>query len=81
MPSFWLKGLARRNPLACASPSRSTHLRQHRLEQPPSNGLAIIAAVLRLRAIEKSGDFDDYWAYHLEREREWNYAEQYLLAA
>ena len=38
-------------------------------------------AVLRLRAIEKSGDFEQYWNYHLEREREWNYAEQYRLAA
>jgi hypothetical protein len=38
-------------------------------------------AVLQLRALEKSGDFDEYWAYHLEREREWNYAEQYQLAA
>jgi hypothetical protein len=38
-------------------------------------------AVLQLRALEKSGDFDEYWAYHLERERQWNYAEQYQLAA
>jgi hypothetical protein len=38
-------------------------------------------AVLKLRALEKSGDFEEYWAYYLEREREWNYAEQYQIAA
>lgn len=37
-------------------------------------------AVLRLRAIRASGDFDEYWKFHLEREHERNhlrlYAEQ-----
>ena len=30
-------------------------------------------AVLRLRALRASGDFDDYWAFHLEREHERNH--------
>lgn len=30
-------------------------------------------AVLRLRAIRASGDFDDYWEFHLEREHERNH--------
>ena len=27
-------------------------------------------AVLRLRALRASGDFDDYWAFHLAKEHE-----------
>jgi hypothetical protein len=27
-------------------------------------------ALLRLRATHLSGDFDDYWAYHVERDQE-----------
>ena len=27
-------------------------------------------AILKLRAIRANGDFDDYWRYHLTRERE-----------
>jgi hypothetical protein len=34
-------------------------------------------AVLRLRAICASKDFDAYWAFHLERERERNHASRY----
>jgi len=34
-------------------------------------------AVLRLRAIRASGDFEDYWQYHLEREHERNHASHY----
>ncbi|MBX3214630.1 MAG: ISKra4 family transposase [Labilithrix sp.] len=34
-------------------------------------------AVLRLRAIRASKDFDAYWAFHLERERERNHASRY----
>jgi len=34
-------------------------------------------AVLRLRAIRASKDFDAYWAFHLERERERNHASHY----
>jgi hypothetical protein len=33
--------------------------------------------VLRLRAICASKDFDAYWAFHLERERERNHASRY----
>jgi hypothetical protein len=34
-------------------------------------------AVLKLRAVRTNGDFDDYWRYHLQRERERNHASRY----
>lgn len=34
-------------------------------------------AVLKLRAIHANGDFDQYWAYHLDRERERIHASRY----
>jgi hypothetical protein len=34
-------------------------------------------AVLRLRALRASGDFDAYWPFHLERDRERNHASRY----
>jgi hypothetical protein len=34
-------------------------------------------AVLRLRAIRASGDFDDYWKFHLDRDHERNHASRY----
>ncbi|HET9930883.1 MAG TPA: hypothetical protein VFQ35_09360, partial [Polyangiaceae bacterium] len=34
-------------------------------------------AVLQLRAIRASKDFDAYWAFHLERERARNHASRY----
>jgi hypothetical protein len=34
-------------------------------------------AVLRLRALRVSGDFDDYWAFHLEREHRRNHVHRY----
>lgn len=34
-------------------------------------------AVLRLRALRASGDFDDYWHFHLAREKERNHATRY----
>jgi len=34
-------------------------------------------AVLRLRAIRASKDFDAYWEFHLEREKERNHASRY----
>jgi hypothetical protein len=34
-------------------------------------------AVLRLRAIRASKDFDAYWAFHLQREKERNHASRY----
>ncbi|MGO8993793.1 MAG: ISKra4 family transposase [Polyangiaceae bacterium] len=34
-------------------------------------------AVLRLRAIRASKDFDTYWAFHLERDKERNHASRY----
>jgi hypothetical protein len=35
-------------------------------------------AVLKIRALLASGDFDAYWAYHLQRERERNHQTRYL---
>lgn len=34
-------------------------------------------AVLRLRALRASGDFDAYWQFHLERDKERNHASRY----
>jgi hypothetical protein len=34
-------------------------------------------AVLRLRSLVKSGDFDDYWTFHEARERERNHLDNY----
>jgi hypothetical protein len=31
-------------------------------------------AVLRLRALRSSGDFDEYWAFHEQREHQRNHA-------
>ena len=39
--------------------------------------LAGAEAVLRLRALRVSGDFDDYWAFHLERGHERNHLRRY----
>jgi hypothetical protein len=36
-------------------------------------GLAVAEAVLKLRAIRTSGDWDDYWRFHLEEEHVRNY--------
>jgi hypothetical protein len=36
-------------------------------------GLAVAEAVLKLRAIRASGDWDDYWRFHLRREHARNY--------
>lgn len=34
-------------------------------------------AVLKLRAVRTNDDFDDYWRYHLEHERQRNHASRY----
>ena len=39
--------------------------------------LAGAEAVLRLRALRASGDFDDYWAFHVAREHERNHLSSY----
>jgi hypothetical protein len=43
--------------------------------------LAGAEAILRLRAIRASGDFDEYWQFHLAREHERNHAARYANAA
>lgn len=37
-------------------------------------------AVLRIRSLRSSGDFDSYWSYHLEREKERNYSARCVVA-
>ena len=37
-------------------------------------GLAVAEAVLKLRAIRTSGDWDDYWPFHLVKEHARNYS-------
>jgi hypothetical protein len=43
-------------------------------------GAATAEAILKLRAIITNGDFDAYWAWHLQREHERNHP-GYALAA
>lgn len=38
-------------------------------------------AVLRLRALDKSGDFEDYWAFHLQEETVRGYDRKWAVAA
>ena len=38
-------------------------------------------AVLRLRALRASGDFDSYWSFHLAREKERSHASRYASGA
>jgi hypothetical protein len=40
-------------------------------------GLDGAEAILKLRSIYKSNDFEDYWKFHLEQEFERNYASKY----
>lgn len=40
-------------------------------------GLTSAEAVLRLRALRASGDFEEYWEFHLEQEQERNHAIRY----
>jgi hypothetical protein len=35
-------------------------------------------AVLRLRALRSSGDFDTYWSYHMEQEYQRNHVDRYI---
>ena len=44
-------------------------------------GVQTAEAILQLRAIIANGDFEDYWAWHLDREHERNYPRHYALAA
>jgi len=40
-------------------------------------GTAGAEAVLKLRAVRANNDFDEYWRYHLDRERQRNHASRY----
>jgi hypothetical protein len=44
-------------------------------------GLAGAEAVLKLRAVESNGDFDDYFRYHLTREHQRVHQDKYALTA
>ena len=41
-------------------------------------GLDGAEAILKLRSIAKSNDFEDYWNFHLKQEFGRNYASKYL---
>ena len=50
------------------------HLIQDRLGITGAKwGLEGAEAMLRLRALHSSGDWDEYWRYHLAKERQRNY--------
>jgi hypothetical protein len=40
-------------------------------------GLEGAEAILKLRSISKSNDFEDYWNFHLKQEFERNYVSKY----
>ena len=44
-------------------------------------GVQTAEAILQLRALHANGDFDTYWAYHLQREHQRNHEHAYALAA
>jgi hypothetical protein len=44
-------------------------------------GTETAEAVLKLRALQANGDFDEYWAYHRQREHQRNHPASYQLAA
>ena len=44
-------------------------------------GVYTAEAILKLRALHANGDFDAYWAYHLQRGRQRNHPHSYALAA
>jgi hypothetical protein len=44
-------------------------------------GLDGAEAILKLRAVHSNGDFEQYWRYHLERERHRHHEIRYLNAA
>lgn len=54
------------------------HLVQDRMGRTGARwSLEVAEAVLRLRALRASGDFDDYWQYHLAKEHERNHQSRY----
>ena len=54
------------------------HLVKDRMELTGARwGLAGAEAVLRLRALRSSGDFDDYWIFHETQEHQRNHASRY----
>jgi hypothetical protein len=54
------------------------HLVQDRMGRTGARwSLACAEAVLRLRALRASGDFDDYWHFHLAKEHERNHQSRY----
>jgi hypothetical protein len=54
------------------------HLVQDRMGRTGARwSLAGAEAVLRLRALRSSGDFDDYWLFHLAKEHERNHSSRY----
>jgi hypothetical protein len=44
-------------------------------------GIDTAEAILQLRALHANGDFDAYWAYHLQQEHQRNHPAHYTLAA
>jgi hypothetical protein len=44
-------------------------------------GITTAEALLKLRALQANGDFNDYWAYHCYREHQRNHPPSYTLAA
>jgi hypothetical protein len=55
------------------------HLVQDRMGRTGARWSLVGAeAVLRMRALRASGDFDDYWLFHLAKEHERNHASRYV---
>jgi hypothetical protein len=75
--------LARGLPIASGAVEGACgHLVRDRLERTGAIWtLEGAESVLQLRALDKSGDFDAYWAFHLDQERHRNYAIPWRAAA
>jgi hypothetical protein len=54
------------------------HLVKDRLDLTGARwGLHGAQAILKLRALRSNGDFDEYWDYHLDQERQRNHLSLY----
>ena len=77
---------ARRFPRILKPEDRDAGRAKRRISPPPANNpeltgarwrLVGAEAVLKLRALRASGDFDAYWDFHEAREYERNHAQRY----
>jgi len=60
--------------------SACRHLIQDRMGRTGARwSLAGAEVILQLRSLRSSGDFDDYWRFHIEQEHRRNHVAQYAV--